>query len=282
MCEFILNYPPSFLRFQTLAKELQHLLPRAALPLLAKPCSPRNPGALMLSLHSVNQFYGERHVLWNVDLEMLSGESVCITGAQGMGKTTLLHCITGHLPVQSGSIVWRHDGLPPQQLQDANTDARAALGIGYVPQDRRIFSGLTVEENLQVALRAAGETQVQVPESVFALFPELYPLRHTRSAALGHESQQQLALANALVIQPKLLILDEPTRGNSAGFIQKLGDILLRLNREFGLSILMVEQQMTFIRRVADRFCLLHKGRSVAQGSVAQLDNPRLLPLIHC
>lgn len=236
----------------------------------------------MLSLHSVNQFYGERHVLWNVDLKMLSGESVCITGAQGTGKTTLLNCITGHLPVQSGSIVWRQGGVAPLHLNDANADTRAALGIGYVPHDRRIFSGLTVEENLQIALRAAGDTQGLVPESTFDLFPELYPLRHSRGASLDDENQQRLALANALVIQPKLLILDEPTRGNNAGFIHKLGDVLLRLNREFGLSILLVEQQMSFIRRVADRFCLLHKGRSVAQGSVAQLDNPRLLPLIHC
>lgn len=235
----------------------------------------------MLSLHSVNQFYGERHVLWNVDLEMLPGECICITGAQGMGKTTLLNCITGHLPVQSGTIVWRHGGLAPQQLNDASADRRAALGIGYVPHDRRIFSGLTVEENLQIALRAAGETHGAIPESTFALFPELYPLRHARGAALSDENQQRLALANALVIQPRLLILDEPTRGNSAGFIHRLGDVLLRLNRDVGLSILMVEQRMSFIRRVAGRFCLLHRGRSVAQGSVAQLDNPRLLPLIH-
>lgn len=236
----------------------------------------------MLSLHSVNQFYGERHVLWNVDLEMLPGESVCITGAHGMGKTTLLNCIVGHLPVQSGTIVWRHNGSPPRSLHDAGADTRAALGIGYVPHDRRIFSGLTVEENLQVALRAAGGARERPPETAFELFPELYPLRHTRGAALGPEHQQQLALANALVIQPRLLILDEPTRGNSTGFIHTLGDILLRLNREFGLSILLVERRMPFIRRVADRFCLIHKGRSVAQGSVAQLDNPRLLPLIHC
>lgn len=234
----------------------------------------------MLSLQSVNQFYGERHVLWNVDLEMLPGECICITGAQGMGKTTLLNCITGHLPVQSGSILWRHRGSPPQELSAANADIRPTLGMGYVPHDRRIFSGLTVEENLQIAMRAAGDMHDVFPESIFSLFPELYPLRHTRGATLSQDNQQLLALANALVIQPRLLILDEPTRGNNSGFIQKLGDLLLRLNREFGLSILIVEQRMSFIRRVADRFCLLHRGRSVAQGSVAQLDNPRLLPLI--
>jgi ABC-type branched-subunit amino acid transport system ATPase component len=227
----------------------------------------------MLSLHAVNQFYGENHILRNLDLELKKGECTCILGAPGQGKTTLVNCITGYLPVQSGSMTWNEAGLPPQDLLIRPIESRAALGMSYVAQDRRIFSQLCVEENLQIALLAGNERARIIPPMVYELFPELYSLRHVRAGELTSDLQQQLALARALVTEPKLLILDEPTLGGGQRFIHEIGNIIRRLNRDFGLTILLVEQRVPFIRRVADRFCLLHRGRNVAQGNVEQLDD---------
>lgn len=230
----------------------------------------------MLSLRAVNQYYGTQHTLWNVDLDLLPGECTCVMGAPGMGKTTLVNCIAGYLPVESGSIMWHEAGKPPAELLTLAPEHRAALGIGFLSQDRRIFSQLTVEENLRIAMLAATDQPGPLPEMIFDLFPELYALRHLRGADLSGDDQQLLALARALVNHPKLLILDEPTRGIGQGLIQNLSLLIVRLNRDFGLTVLLVEQRLSFIRRVADRFCLLHRGRAVARGSVAQLDNEKL------
>ncbi|MCT4710835.1 ABC transporter ATP-binding protein [Enterobacteriaceae bacterium H11S18] len=226
----------------------------------------------MLSLRAVNQFYGEKHILWNFDLELTKGECTCLLGAPGMGKTTLMNCITGYLPVESGSITWNEAGQPPQDLLARPIEDRAALGISYVAQERRLFSQLSVEENLQIALLAGNEHARAIPDMVYQLFPELYSLRHVRGGELQYDSQQRLALARALVTEPKLLILDEPTPGSGQRFIHELSGIVRRLNRDFGLTILLVEQRLSFIHRVADRFCLLHRGRNVAQGKAEQLD----------
>jgi len=226
----------------------------------------------MLSLRAVNQFYGEKHILWNFDLELTKGECTCLLGAPGMGKTTLMNCITGYLPVESGSITWNEAGQPPKDLLARPIEDRAALGISYVAQDRRLFSQLSVEENLQIALLAGNEHARAIPDMVYQLFPELYSLRHVRGGELQYDSQQRLALARALVTEPKLLILDEPTPGSGQRFIHELSGIVRRLNRDFGLTILLVEQRLSFIHRVADRFCLLHRGRNVAQGKAEQLD----------
>ncbi|EKY3116799.1 ATP-binding cassette domain-containing protein [Cronobacter turicensis] len=230
----------------------------------------------MLSLHAVNHFYGTQHTLWDVSLDLLPGECTCVIGAPGMGKTTLLNCVAGYLPVKSGSMLWREAGQAPQELMRVGAEARAALGIRYVPQARRYFSQLTVEENLHIALRAQPETAAS-PEPVFDLFPTLWTRRHAQASGLAPELALQLTLAQALVTRPRLLILDEPTRGLGQMFIPKLADLLTRLNREWGMSLLLVEQHLSFIRRVADRFCLLHRGRAVARGSVAQLTDARLM-----
>ncbi|MEY8710942.1 ABC transporter ATP-binding protein [Mangrovibacter phragmitis] len=227
----------------------------------------------MLSLRAVNQFYGEKHTLWNVDLDLPTGQCICLLGAPGVGKTTLVNCITGHIPVQSGSMLWQAQGCPPEDLLTRPPEGRTALGIGYVPQDKRIFSQLSVEENLHIAMMAAGEQHKRISPLVYELFPELYTLRQVRGGDLAGDTQQQLALARALVNDPKLLILDEPTNGRGTSFIQDLGQTLRRLNQEFGLTILLVEQRLSFIRWVADKFCLLHRGRNVAQGDLTMLDD---------
>jgi len=230
----------------------------------------------MLSLRAVNQYYGNQHTLWNVDLELQPGECTCVMGLQGMGKTTLVNCITGHLPVASGSMTWHDIGSPPRDITPLSAHSRSIIGIGYVPQDRRIFSQLSVEENLHIALAAGGNPGGAVKGEIYDFFPELYARRQHKAAMLSEDDQYQLALARALVVRPRLLILDEPSRGSGQHFVHKLGDLLVRLNRDIGLTVLLAEQHLPFIRRVADRFCLLHRGRNVAQGRVIQLDEPLL------
>jgi len=228
----------------------------------------------MLSLRSVNQFYGQNQMLWDVDLDLPPGSCTGVLGSPGMGKTTLVNCIMGHLPVNSGSICWQEAGYPPEDLLLQPAVQRARMGIGYVPQKRHIFTQMSVEDNLLIALLAAeDERNRAIPESVFDLFPALYTLRHQRSGDLPVNLQQQLALARALVLKPRLLILDEPTGTMSPWLEEETGNLIRRLNREYGLTILLLEQHVSFIRRVADYFLLLHRGRNVAQGRVAQLDD---------
>lgn len=228
----------------------------------------------MLSLRSINQFYGQNHILWDVDLDLPPGTCTGILGQPGMGKTTLVNCIMGHLPINSGSMIWQEDNGPPQDLLLQPVEKRASLGIGYVPKGRHIFSQMTIEENLQIALLAGAgmERHRAIPSMVYDLFPALYSLRHQRSGELPIDQQQQLALARALVLQPKLLILDEPTEGMSPWLEEEMGNLIHRLNHDFGMTILLLEQRLSFIRRVADYFLLLHRGRNVAHGTVAQLD----------
>jgi len=228
----------------------------------------------MLSLRSVNQFYGQNQILWDVDLDLPPGSCTGVLGSPGTGKTTLVNCIMGHLPVNSGSICWQEAGYPPENLLLQPAVQRARMGIGYVPQKRHIFTQMSVEDNLLIALLAAeDERNRAIPEMVFELFPALYSLRHQRSGELPVNLQQQLALARALVLKPRLLILDEPSGTMSPWLEEETGNLIRRLNREYGLTILLLEQHVSFIRRVADYFLLLHRGRNVAQGRVAQLDD---------
>lgn len=229
----------------------------------------------MLSLRSVNQFYGQNHILWDVDLDLPPGTCTGVLGRPGMGKTTLVNCIMGRLPINSGTMTWQEDGSPPANMLLQPPEQRARMGIGYVPQGRHIFSQMSVEDNLLIALLAGAGMEnphPAIPQMVFDLFPHLYSLRHLRSGELPVAQQQHLALARALVLQPKLLILDEPTEGMSPWLEEEMGNLIRRLNREYGLTVLLLEQRLSFIRRVADYFLLLHRGRNVAHGEMAQLD----------
>jgi urea transport system ATP-binding protein len=220
----------------------------------------------VLVVKGLNQFYGGSHTLWDVDLSVPDGSRTCLIGRNGMGKTTLLKCIIGLLPVASGSITFEGIDLLTRSVED-----RAMLGIAYVPQGREIFSQLTVEENLRVGLSARRNGTRSIPERVFDLFPMLQQMLNRRGGDLSGGQQQQLAIGRALVLKPKLLILDEPTEGIQPNIVHEIGDIVLKLNKEQGLTVLLVEQKLPFARRVASQFCILDNGRRVAAGPIAEL-----------
>jgi urea transport system ATP-binding protein len=203
-----------------------------------------------------------------VDLELQQGECLCLMGRNGVGKTTLLKAIMGLLPLKSGSIEFSG-----RQLSGRAAELRARSGIGYVPQGREIFPQLTVEENLQVGLQARADGVRRIPERIFRLFPVLREMLGRRGGDLSGGQQQQLAIGRALALDPKLLILDEPTEGIQPNIVRQIGDVILQLNREEGLTVLLVEQKLPFARRVAARFAIMDRGRNVAAGSMDQLDD---------
>ena len=214
----------------------------------------------------MNQFYGESHTLWDVDLDVLPGTCTCLMGRNGVGKTTLLKSIMGLLPVSSGSISFEGN-----ELAGKPAELRARKGIGYVPQGREIFTQLSVEENLRVALLARDDGLREIPEYIFEIFPVLKQMLNRRGGDLSGGQQQQLAIGRALSISPKLLILDEPTEGIQPNIVHEIGDIILRLNQEKRLTILLVEQKLPFAKRVAQSFCILDKGRDVATDAIENL-----------
>jgi len=223
---------------------------------------------VMLKIEQLNQYYGESHTLWDLDLEVPEGQCSVLMGRNGVGKTTLLQCVMGLLPVQSG--VMEFAGT---DLLKAAAEQRATLGIGYVPQGRQIFPALTVEENLQIGLPARRDKVRKVPAFIYQLFPVLKEMLGRRGGDLSGGQQQQLAIGRALVLDPKLLILDEPTEGIQPNIVHEIGDIIRRLNQENGLTVLLVEQKLPFARRVGDRFTILDRGRSVASGEMAGLSD---------
>jgi len=220
----------------------------------------------LLGVKALNQFYGGSHTLWDVDLDVPAGSRTCLMGRNGMGKTTLLKCIMGLLPATTGVIAF--DGTNVLGLP---AESRARLGIGYVPQGREIFSHLTVEENLRIGLGIRPNGPRTIPERIFDLFPVLKQMMRRRGGDLSGGQQQQLAIGRALVLEPKLLILDEPTEGIQPNIVHEIGDIILKLNQEAAVTVLLVEQKLPFARRVASEFRILEKGRCVAGGSIGEL-----------
>jgi urea transport system ATP-binding protein len=225
----------------------------------------------MLELSGVNQSYGESHTIWDAALRVEPGSCTCLMGRNGVGKTTLLKVIMGLLPATSGSIK-----LGEQEIAGRPAELRARVGIGYVPQGREIFPQLDVEENLRIGL-VAGRRRKELPERVFALFPILKKMLRRRGGDLSGGQQQQLAIARALVLDPKILILDEPTEGIQPNIVSEIGDIIQRLNGEEKLSVLLVEQKLPFARRVASRFVIMDRGRTVASGAMAELGQRHLV-----
>ncbi|KEA61795.1 Urea ABC transporter, ATPase protein UrtE [Marinobacterium lacunae] len=222
----------------------------------------------MLEIQGLNQYYGQSHTLWDVELKVNAGECTVLMGRNGVGKTTLLQCIMGHQPVKSGSVQFKGEDLLKRSVEQ-----RPRVGIGYVPQGRQIFPLLTVEENLQIGLPVLPRGKRKVPDFIFDLFPVLGEMMKRRGGDLSGGQQQQLAIGRALVVDPQLLILDEPTEGIQPNVVQEIGDIIRRLNREMNLTVLLVEQKLPFARKVGDRFCILDRGRAVANGAMSDLDD---------
>jgi len=221
----------------------------------------------MLEVAGLNQFYGQSHTLWDMDLKVPEGSCVCLMGRNGVGKTTLLKSVMGTLPIRSGKINFMGSDIAPSRAE-----MRARKGIGWVPQGREVFSQMTVHENLRTGLAARADKKQEVPERIFELFPVLKSMLQRRGGDLSGGQQQQLAMGRALAIDPKLLILDEPTEGIQPNIVSMIGDVLISL-KEQGLTILLVEQKLPFARRVGDYFCLMDRGRAVATGKMDELSD---------
>ena len=218
----------------------------------------------MLRIEGLNQYYGGSHILSDIDLEVSAGRANCLMGRNGMGKTTLLKCIMGLVPIKSGRIVFQDEDISSKRPHE-----RARLGLGYVPQGREIFPQLTVEENLRVPLasrRAGG-----IPDRVYELFPVLRDMARRRGGDLSGGQQQQLAIGRALVLAPEILLFDEPIEGIQPNIVKEISDVIRRLNQEQGITILLVEQKLPFARATADCFDIINNGRMVASGEMDEL-----------
>jgi urea transport system ATP-binding protein len=227
----------------------------------------------MLTADKVNQYYGESHILWDANLDLQPGALTCLMGRNGVGKTTFLKVLMGLLPSRGGSLKFQG-----QELLGKPAETRARLGIGYVPQGREIFPQLTVEENLRIGMVATakgkrGADTVALLDKVFALFPVLKKMLGRRGGDLSGGQQQQLAIGRTLVLEPKVLILDEPTEGIQPNVVHEIGDVLLKLNQTEQLALLLVEQKLPFARRVGKSFVIMDRGRTVASGPMDALSD---------
>jgi len=219
----------------------------------------------MIKINNLNQFYGESHTLWDMALQANPGEITCVMGRNGVGKTTLMKVIMGLLPA-NGSVNYQGQdllSLPPEK--------RAAIGIGYVPQGREIFSQLSVEENLQIGLLARKDGVKQIPEKIFDLFPVLKEMLNRRGGDLSGGQQQQLAIGRALCTDPSMLILDEPGEGIQPNIVQQIGEVIQKLAKEENFTILLVEQKLPFARKFADNFIIIERGRVVTKDKISGL-----------
>jgi urea transport system ATP-binding protein len=223
----------------------------------------------MLTVEKLNQHYGSSHTLRDVSFTAPLGACTALLGRNGVGKTTLLKCLMGLLPVTSGSISF--DGV---ELTGMPPFARARLGLGYVPQGREIFPRLTVEENILMALAMHGESDI--PDDIFQMFPVLKQMLRRRGGDLSGGQQQQLAIARALVMKPKVLILDEPTEGIQPSIIKDIERVIAMLSERGDMAILLVEQYFEFARELADQFVVLRRGEIVKRGTQAEMDAEEL------
>jgi urea transport system ATP-binding protein len=224
----------------------------------------------MLTVEKLNQHYGSSQTLRDVSFTAPLGACTAVLGRNGVGKTTLLRCLMGLVPVTSGSISFDDvelTGLPPF--------ARARLGLGYVPQGREIFPRLTVEENIMMALAMRGD-RGGIPDDIFQMFPVLKQMLRRRGGDLSGGQQQQLAIARALVMKPKVLTLDEPTEGIQPSIIKDIERVIRVLSQRGDMAILLVEQYFEFARELADQYLILRRGEIVKRGAKSEMDADEL------
>jgi urea transport system ATP-binding protein len=223
----------------------------------------------MLQVDNLNQYYGAAHTLRGVSLSLEKGQCLTLLGRNGVGKTTLLKCLMGVLPVASGSVTF--EGRDITRLKPHE---RAAAGIAYVPQGREIFARLTVEENLLMGMAVkSGKKASVIKAEVYELFPVLKEMLNRRGGDLSGGQQQQLAIARAMLAEPKLIILDEPTEGIQPSIIKDIERVIRMLRQRGDMAILLCEQYFDFAQALADKFVVLSRGEVVAAGAQDQMNN---------
>jgi urea transport system ATP-binding protein len=231
----------------------------------------------MLEIVDLETYYGESRIINSLNLTVKTGSVTCLIGRNGVGKTTTLKSIMGLVKTPAGKIIF--DGKDIIKLPAYD---RVRLGIGYVPQGRDIFPQMTVRENLELGLQPlAGKRQhTGIPEYIFELFPALPKFAKRKGGDLSGGQQQQLSIARALVAEPKILILDEPTEGIQPSIIQDIGRAIRRINSEKGITVLLVEQYLEFVLEISDNLYIMEKGNVVLSGATAELDAEHIHKLL--
>lgn len=220
----------------------------------------------MLKLIDVDSYYGNSRALQNVSMEVRHGELLSVLGRNGVGKTTLLRTVIGLMDRMTGDLV-----LDGQSLNRVPTDERAKVGIAYVPQGRGILPRFTVRENLRLGLFARKVQTTTIDDFVFDLFPTLKEHLGRLGGNLSGGQQQQLAIARALLTEPKIILFDEPTEGIQPSIVEEIEEVILKLNREHGITVVLVEQNVAFARRASQRFVILERGTIAARGEIGEL-----------
>ncbi len=221
---------------------------------------------MTLQVQDIDTYYGTSHILHDVSLQIGDGELFAVLGRNGAGKTTLLRSISGVNPPKAGSIT-----LNGEDITHIKSHQRARAGVSYVPQGRDIIADITAEENIFLALLGKGKKAKKVPDFVFEYFPALKSLMSVKGGVLSGGQQQQLAIARALVQEPKLLLMDEPTEGLQPSVVEEIDLIIKRIPNERQCAVLLVEQNLDFVRDITQRFAILDTGRIVAEGNINEL-----------
>ncbi|CAO4136311.1 urea ABC transporter ATP-binding subunit UrtE [Methylorubrum extorquens] len=221
---------------------------------------------MLLDLDRVTSYYGKTPILKDVALNLLEGQCLCVLGRNGVGKTTLLRTIMGLTDRTSGEIRIAGDAITK-----APTHVRAKYGLGYIPQGRQILPHFTVKENILLGTFARTDGRQDVPDLCLSLFPYLAQNLHRKAGLLSGGQQQQLAIARALATNPRILLLDEPTEGIQPNIVAEIGQTLARLNKEFGITLILTEQHIKVARKLGDAFLMMENGRIVARGPIAEM-----------
>lgn len=220
----------------------------------------------MLEARDINLYYGASHILRGADISAERGRITCLLGRNGVGKTSMLRGLTGHVPIRSGTVTW--DG---ECIVRMAPHVRARRGIGYVPQGRDVFGQLSVEENLMTGFACLPRREAKIPDEVFELFPVLADMLGRRGGDLSGGQQQQLAIGRALVTKPQLLVLDEPTEGIQPSIIKDIERVIRLLASRGDMAILLVEQYYEFARDLADDVAVMDRGEIVLSGPIKDL-----------
>ncbi|MBA9071502.1 urea transport system ATP-binding protein [Methylobacterium sp. RAS18] len=221
---------------------------------------------MLLDLEHVTSYYGKTPILKDVALSLPEGQCLCVLGRNGVGKTTLLRTIMGLTDRTSGEIRIAGDAITK-----APTHVRAKYGLGYIPQGRQILPHFTVKENILLGTFARTDGCQDVPDLCLSLFPYLAQNLHRKAGLLSGGQQQQLAIARALATNPRILLLDEPTEGIQPNIVAEIGQTLARLNKEFGITLILTEQHIKVARKLGDAFLMMENGRIVARGPIAEM-----------